>query len=35
MRILPWILMSAGHTARHTQQIEEVKRSPGFPTADY
>jgi hypothetical protein len=30
-----WILMSAGHTARHTQQIEEVKRSPGFPSADH
>jgi hypothetical protein len=30
-----WILMSAGHTARHTQQIEEVKRSPGFPAADH
>ena len=26
-----WVLLSAGHTARHTQQIEEVKRSPGFP----
>jgi hypothetical protein len=30
-----WVLMSAGHTARHTQQIEEVKRSPGFPAADH
>jgi hypothetical protein len=28
-----WVLMSAGHTARHTQQIEEVKRSPGYPAA--
>jgi hypothetical protein len=27
-----WVLMSAGHTARHTAQIEEVKRAPGFPT---
>ncbi len=26
-----WVLMSAGHTARHIQQIEEVKRAPGFP----
>jgi hypothetical protein len=23
------------HTARHTQQIDEVKRSPGFPAADH
>jgi hypothetical protein len=30
-----WILLSAGHTARHTQQIEEVKRSPDFPKADH
>jgi hypothetical protein len=29
-----WTLLSAGHTARHTQQIEEVKRSPGFPAAE-
>jgi hypothetical protein len=35
MRILQWILMSTGHTARHTQQIEEVKRSLGFPGADH
>jgi DinB superfamily len=26
-----WVLLSSGHTARHTLQIEEVKRSPGFP----
>lgn len=25
------VLFMAGHTARHTQQIEEVKQSPGFP----
>lgn len=25
------MLFMAGHTARHTQQIEEVKNSPGFP----
>ncbi|MCG9972401.1 DinB family protein [Christiangramia crocea] len=25
------VLFMAGHTARHTQQIEEVKSSPGFP----
>lgn len=25
------VLFMAGHTARHTQQIEEVKTSPGFP----
>ncbi len=25
------VLFMAGHTARHTQQIEEVKNSPGFP----
>lgn len=30
-----WILLAAGHTARHTQQIEEVKQSPGFPAADH
>jgi hypothetical protein len=30
-----WVLLVAGHTARHTQQIEEVKRSPGFPAADH
>lgn len=26
------LLFIAGHTARHTLQIEEVKESPGFPT---
>jgi hypothetical protein len=26
-----WVLLCAGHTARHTLQIEEVKRSPGYP----
>lgn len=26
-----WILGGAGHTARHTQQILEVKSDPGFP----
>lgn len=46
MRILPWflaapaldvhlwVLLASGHTARHTLQIDEVKRSPGFPAAD-
>jgi hypothetical protein len=27
-----WVLFTAGHTARHTQQIEDVKRSAGYPT---
>lgn len=26
-----WILLLAGHTARHTAQIEEVKADPKFP----
>ena len=26
-----WVLLSTGHTLRHTLQIEEVKRSPGYP----
>ena len=26
-----WILLTAGHTARHTQQILEVKADPRFP----
>ena len=26
-----WILLLAGHSARHTAQIEEVKTSPGYP----
>jgi hypothetical protein len=30
-----WVLLSAGHTARHTQQIDEVKRSPGYPAAEH
>lgn len=25
------VLMISGHTLRHTQQIEEIKSSPGFP----
>jgi len=29
-----WILLYAGHTTRHTLQIEEVKRSPGFPATN-
>ena len=29
-----WVILTAGHTARHTQQIEEVKRSPGYPAAN-
>ncbi|WP_306590958.1 DinB family protein [Geothrix sp. 21YS21S-4] len=28
-----WVLLAAGHTTRHVQQIEEVKRAPGFPAA--
>lgn len=28
-----WVLFTAGHTARHTQQIEDVKRSAGYPIA--
>jgi hypothetical protein len=28
-----WILAVAAHTARHTQQILEVKADPGFPAA--
>ncbi|WP_257670319.1 DinB family protein [Parapedobacter tibetensis] len=27
-----WLLFIAGHTARHTLQIEEVKATDGFPT---
>ena len=27
-----WTLITAGHTLRHVEQIEEVKRSPGFPS---
>jgi hypothetical protein len=30
-----WVLIASGHTARHTLQIEEVKRSPGYPAADH
>ena len=30
-----WVLLASGHTARHTLQIEEVKRSPGYPAADH
>lgn len=26
-----WILVIAGHTARHVEQIREIKNSPGFP----
>ncbi len=26
-----WILLIAGHSERHTKQIEEVKADPGFP----
>lgn len=26
-----WILLASGHVRRHTLQIEEVKRAPGFP----
>ncbi len=26
-----WVILVAGHEQRHTQQIEEVKRSPGYP----
>ena len=26
-----WILLLAGHSARHTLQIEEVKTAPGYP----
>jgi hypothetical protein len=26
-----WILLLAGHSARHTAQIEEVKTAPGYP----
>ena len=28
-----WIMAVAAHSARHTQQILEVKADPGFPTA--
>jgi hypothetical protein len=28
-----WILAVAAHTARHTQQILEVKADPGFPVS--
>jgi len=31
--VYQWVLLTAGHTARHTLQIEEVKRSPGYPAA--
>ena len=27
-----WTLLTAGHTLRHVEQIEEVKQSPGFPS---
>ena len=30
-----WVLLASGHTARHTLQIEEVKRSAGYPAADH
>jgi hypothetical protein len=26
-----WILLVAGHSARHTLQIEEVKTAAGYP----
>ena len=26
-----WVLLIAGHSARHTAQIEEVKAAPGYP----
>ncbi len=26
-----WVMLIAGHTARHVDQINEVKSSPGFP----
>jgi hypothetical protein len=26
-----WVLLAAGHTLRHVQQIDEVKGLPGFP----
>jgi uncharacterized damage-inducible protein DinB len=26
-----WVMLIAGHTARHVDQIQEVKSSPGFP----
>lgn len=26
-----WTLLAAAHTSRHVQQIEEVKRAPGYP----
>jgi len=26
-----WTLLSAGHVLRHVEQMEEVKKSPGFP----
>jgi uncharacterized damage-inducible protein DinB len=26
-----WLLLISGHTARHTEQIEEVKADPNFP----
>jgi hypothetical protein len=32
--VYQWVLLDSGHTARHTLQIEEVKRSPGFPAAE-
>jgi hypothetical protein len=28
-----WVMLAAAHSARHTQQILEVKASPGFPSA--
>jgi hypothetical protein len=27
-----WLILAAGHTLRHVQQIEEVKRTAGFPS---
>jgi hypothetical protein len=32
--VYQWVLLASGHTARHTLQIDEVKRSLGFPAAD-
>ena len=28
-----WVLLIAGHSARHTAQIDEVKADPKFPKA--
>lgn len=28
-----WTLLAAGHILRHVEQIEEVKKSPGFPAS--